>query len=318
MMNEITKKSIVMNSKSFEEIALLWLEEKRQYVKKSTYCAYSLLVNNHLKTAFVGKDVVTGDMLQQFVLKKLDQGLSQKSVKDMLVVVKMILHYARKHDYLPPCDMEVRFPTDRRYRGIQVMSREHQKLLMEYVRDNGTYLDLGIYMCLCAGLRIGEICALVWDDIDLESGVISISKTLQRIYVIDGEERYTEVLTGSPKSRSSIREVPLVKDLAQMLMPMKCASVGHHYVLTNSTSPMEPRAYRNYYNALIKRLNLPRLKFHGLRHTFATRCIESKCDYKTVSVLMGHANVNTTLNLYVHPDMEQKKRCVERMLDFVQ
>ena len=81
---------------------------------------------------------------------------------------------------------------------------------------------------------------------------------------------------------------------------------------------MEPRAYRNYYNTLIRRLNLPKLKFHGLRHTFATRCIESECDYKTVSVLMGHANINTTLNLYVHPDMEQKKRCVERMLDFMQ
>ena len=81
---------------------------------------------------------------------------------------------------------------------------------------------------------------------------------------------------------------------------------------------MEPRAYRNYYNTLIRRLNLPKLKFHGLRHTFATRCIESECDYKTVSVLMGHANISTTLNLYVHPDMEQKKRCVERMLDFMQ
>ena len=81
---------------------------------------------------------------------------------------------------------------------------------------------------------------------------------------------------------------------------------------------MEPRAYRNYYNTLVRRLNLPKLKFHGLRHTFATRCIESECDYKTVSVLMGHANISTTLNLYVHPDMEQKKRCVERMLDFMQ
>ena len=88
--------------------------------------------------------------------------------------------------------------------------------------------------------------------------------------------------------------------------------------MANSTNAMEPRAYRNYYNALIMRLNLPKLKFHGLRHTFATRCIESECDYKTVSVLMGHANISTTLNLYVHPDMEQKKRCVERMLDFMQ
>ena len=136
----------------------MWLEDKRQYVKKSTYCAYSLLVNNHLKTAFVGKGVVTEDMLQQFVFRKLEQGLSQKSVKDMLVVMKMILHYAQKHDYLPPCDMEVRFPTDARRRGLQVMSREHQRLLMEYVRNNGTYMNLGIYMYVRRSQDRGGLC----------------------------------------------------------------------------------------------------------------------------------------------------------------
>ena len=87
----------------------------------------------------------------------------------------------------------------------------------------------------------------------------------------------------------------------------------HFYVLTNSAKPMEPRTYRDYYNRLMKLLDMPNLKFHGLRHSFATRCIESRCDYKTVSVLLGHSNITTTLNLYVHPNMEQKKKCVEQM-----
>lgn len=98
-----------------------------------------------------------------------------------------------------------------------------------------------------------------------------------------------------------------------MVRPVKKVVNGNFYVLTNEPQPTEPRTYRNYYKRLILSLGLPSMKFHGLRHSFATRCIESKCDYKTVSVLLGHSNISTTLNLYVHPNMEQKKRCIDRM-----
>ena len=100
-----------------------------------------------------------------------------------------------------------------------------------------------------------------------------------------------------------------------MIRPWKKVVKGSDFVLTNSEVPTEPRTYRNYYKRLMKHLNIPDLKFHGLRHSFATRCVESKCDYKTLSVLLGHSNVSTTLNLYVHPDIEQKKQCVEQMLE---
>ena len=184
---------------------------------------------------------------------------------------------------------------------------------MEYVRSHFSFMNLGIYICLCAGLRIGEVCALVWDDIDVEMGVVNISKTLQRIYVVEGSERHTELIIGTPKSRNSIREIPLAKDLLKMIRPLKKVVKGSSYVLTNSARPVEPRTYRNYYRRLMRQLDMPDLKFHGLRHSFATRCIESQCDYKTVSVLLGHSNIRTTLNLYVHPNMEQKKKCVEQM-----
>ena len=302
-----------MDNKTFEEIVVLWQADKKQYVKRSTYSAYSLLIANHLLPAFTGVNDVTEILVQDFVFTKLEQGLSQKSIKDILIVLKMILRYGVKQGYLEHREIDVKFPTERERQEVEVLSRNNQKNLMEYVQSHFTFMNLGIYICLCAGLRIGEVCALVWDDIDVENGVINISKTIQRIYVIEGGEKHTEVIIDSPKSKNSIREIPIAKDLLRMIKPFKKVVNGNFYVLTNSDQPTEPRTYRNYYKRLMEQLNMPKLKFHGLRHSFATRCIESKCDYKTVSVLLGHSNISTTLNLYVHPNMEQKKKCVEQM-----
>ena len=302
-----------MDNKTFEEIVVLWQADKKQYVKRSTYSAYSLLVNNHLIPAFAGAYDVTEDLVQSFVFTKLEQGLSQKSVKDILIVLKMILRFAVKQGFMQHREIDVKFPTERERQELEVLSRSSQKQIMEYVQSHFTFMNLGIYICLCAGLRIGEVCALVWDDIDVESGVINVSKTIQRIYVIEGGEKHTEVIIDTPKSKNSIREIPIAKDLLKMIRPFKKVVNGGFYVLTNSAQPTEPRTYRNYYKRLMKELDMPKLKFHGLRHSFATRCIESHCDYKTVSVLLGHSNISTTLNLYVHPNMEQKKKCVEQM-----
>ncbi len=302
-----------MANKTFEEIVVLWQTDKKQYVKRSTYSAYSLLVNNHLIPAFAGAYDVTEDMVQSFVFTKLEQGLSQKSIKDILIVLKMILRFAVKQGFMQHREIDVKFPTERERQELEVLSRSSQKQIMEYVQSHFTFMNLGIYICLCAGLRIGEVCALVWDDIDVESGVINVSKTIQRIYVIEGGEKHTEVIIDTPKSKNSIREIPIARDLLKMIKPFKKVVNGRFYVLTNSAQPTEPRTYRNYYKRLMTQLDMPKLKFHGLRHSFATRCIESRCDYKTVSVLLGHSNISTTLNLYVHPNMEQKKKCVEQM-----
>lgn len=302
-----------MTNKTFEEIVVLWQADKKQYVKRSTYSAYSLLIANHLLPAFTGANDVTEILVQDFVFRKLEQGLSQKSIKDILIVLKMILRYGVKQGYLEHREIDVKFPTERERQEVEVLSRNNQKYIMEYVQSHFTFMNLGIYICLCAGLRIGEVCALVWDDIDAENGVINISKTIQRIYVIEGVEKHTEVIIDTPKSKNSIREIPIARELLKMIKPLKKVVNGSFFVLTNSAQPTEPRTYRNYYKRLMAQLNMPKLKFHGLRHSFATRCIESKCDYKTVSVLLGHSNISTTLNLYVHPNMEQKKKCVEQM-----
>ena len=300
-----------MINKTFEEVAAMWLADKQQYVKMSTYCAYSLLLSNHLKPVFAKEQDVTEELVQAFVLGKLQQGLSRNSVKDMLMVLKMVLKYAAKHGYMPWRQIDINFPTERRQNEVRTLSRADQRRLMDHIQANFSFMNLGIYICLSAGLRIGELCALTWDDLDTDAGVVRISKTLQRIYIKD--KGCTEVIIGTPKSKNSVREIPLAKELQRFIKPLKKVVNGSFYVLTNSSSPTEPRRYRNHYRRLMQQLDLPLLKFHGLRHSFATRCIESKCDYKTVSVLLGHSSISTTLNLYVHPNLDQKKKCIERM-----
>ena len=302
-----------MNNKTFGEVVELWLADKKQYVKKSTYCAYSLIATNHLVQEFASLDEVTDASVQEFIFAKLQQGLSRKSVKDILLVLKMILRYAVKCGYVAKFQMDVHLPAEKTPHKVKVLTREEQRTVMNHVRDNFSFMNLGIYICLSAGLRIGEICALVWDDIDVDAGVINISRTLQRVYVLEGSKKHTELLIGPAKSRNSIREIPIARELMTMVKPLKKVVNGSFYVLTNSEQPTEPRTYRNYYKRLMDQLDMPHLNFHGLRHSFATRCIESKCDYKTVSVLLGHASISTTLNLYVHPNIEQKKKCIERM-----
>ena len=189
----------------------------------------------------------------------------------------------------------------------------HKKIL-DYVQHNFTFMSLGIYISLSTGLRIGEICALKWSDINVADGTITVQRTIERIYVVEGEKKHTQLVINTPKTVNSCREIPMSKELLAMVKPMKKVVNGDFYVLTNEDKPKEPRTYRNYYNRLMEKLDIPKLKYHGLRHSFATRCIEAGCDYKTVSVLLGHANISTTLNLYVHPNMEQKKRCINKML----
>ena len=141
--------------------------------------------------------------------------------------------------------------------------------------------------------------------------MISVNKTIQRIYYKDGNTSHTEVVIAPPKTSNSKREVPMNKEILSIVRPLKKIVSKDHYLLSNSSKPVEPRLYRIHLRKVTDELGLPRMKFHTLRHSFATRCIESKCDYKTVSVLLGHSSISTTLNLYVHPDSEQKKKCID-------
>ena len=170
---------------------------------------------------------------------------------------------------------------------MPILTKAHQKKLMDYLKDNFTFPNLGILVCLSTGLRIGEVCALKWSDINMDTGLLHVNRTIERIYIVDSDKPHTEIVINTPKTKNSLREIPLSKELVRIFKPLMKVVNKDYYILTNNTKPTEPRTYRNYFIKLLKQLDIPRLKFHGLRHSFATRCIESHCDYKTVSVLLG-------------------------------
>lgn len=304
----------MVKEKTINQITEEWKEEEKKYVKKSTYAAYQLLIQNHIKPYFGDLYEVNEEKVQQFVFDKLDAGLSEKTIRDIIIVLKMILKFGIKNGYLEYAQIDAKFPSKQEKKDLDVLSKADQKKFMEHLRNNFTFKNLGIFICLSTGMRIGEICGLRWCDVDTVEGVIKVRHTLQRIYIIEGETRHTELLLDTPKTANSVRDIPMSSELLKMLKSLNKVVNENYYVISNDIKPIEPRTYRNYYKKLCKQLDIPELKFHGLRHSFATRCIESKADYKTVSVLLGHSNISTTLNLYVHPNKEQKKKTIDKML----
>ena len=275
--------------------------------------AYVLILEKHVLPYFGDNDSLHEQAVQTFVLQKLESGLSVKTVKDILIVLKMVMKFGVKNEWMNYYEWDIKYPTSSSSNELEVLSVNNHRKILDYIQTHFSFTGLGIYISLTTGLRIGEVCALKWNDINVTDGTITVSRTIERIYIIEGGRKHTEVVINTPKTKNSCREIPMNKELLAMIKPLKKVVNDDFYVLTNDEHPTEPRTYRNYYNRLMAKLGIPKLKYHGLRHSFATRCIEAGCDYKTVSVLLGHSNISTTLDLYVHPNMEQKKRCISKM-----
>lgn len=302
-----------MIHKTIREIAAAWKEYKRPYVKQSTMAAYVLILENHILPTFGEDNSLPEQSVQAFVLHKIESGLSTKSVKDILIVLKMVMKFGVKKEWMTYYEWDIKYPPSSENKVLDVLSVTNHRKILKHIQSHFTFMGLGIYISLSTGLRIGEVCALKWSDINVTDGILTVNRTIERIYIIEGEKKHTELVINTPKTKNSCREIPMNKELLGMLKSLKKVVNDDYYILTNDERPIEPRTYRNNYKRLMEKLDIPKLKYHGLRHSFATRCIEVGCDYKTVSVLLGHSNISTTLNLYVHPNMEQKKRCIDKV-----
>ncbi len=302
-----------MKEMTFRDIAERWKADKRPFVKVNSYSTYVLLLNKHLLPDFGDKTAITESDVQAFALRKLEEGLSPKSVQEVVLILKMIVRFGAKLGAWPVPDWQIRYPKEAAPGGeVPVLSKQDHKHILEYIKAHFTCRNLGIYICLLAGLRIGEICSLQWQDLDLDEEVILVRKALGRVYLPDGG--HSQLVIGLPKTQNAVREIPMPRELARMIRPLIKLMNPDYFLISNSDRPIKPKTYRMYYKHFMEELGMPAIKFHGLRHSFATRCIESGCDYKTVSVLLGHSNIGTTLNLYVHPNLDQKKKVIAKVV----
>jgi len=303
-------------SLSFTQVASLWKADKRRWVKPSTYAIYVQIANKHILPFFghMTAGQLSEETIQSFADGLLAQGLSVHSIRDALMILKMILRFGEKLNAWPHIIYDVHFPTTAcQMVAIPVMTHSDQRKLVSYLKDNFSFRNLGLLICLYSGLRIGEVCALQWRDLDVAAGEIHVTKTVQRIWLSDGEEKVYTMSVGQPKTASSLRDIPICRELMKTIRPLQKVMADDFYVISNAAAPLEPRYYRDYFRKLLVKLGIPPTRFHSLRHSFATRCIESKCDYKTVSAILGHSSLATTMDLYVHPGFAEKKKAIEKM-----
>lgn len=305
-----------------QQIMQEWLMLKKYNIKESTFAHYTNLLENHIypKLGQIPLSLLTAEKINDFLKEELrfgridgKGGLSSKTVSDIRSVLLLGLEYAREQQY--PCCINTKIFAPRSCKPAKkVLSRLEQAKLEQFLYLHFDLTSLGILITLYSGLRIGELCALQWGDVHLDSGIISIDKTIIRIQNVDrnnGDQKKTRIIISHPKTESSIRFVPLPSFLMKFLE--KYRQEKEVFLITGTTSYMEPRLYLNKYKRILKKAGLESYTFHTLRHTFATRCVENGFDTKSLSEILGHANVSTTMQNYVHPSLDLKREQMDRL-----
>lgn len=295
----------------FKSLIEEWLQYKKTTIKESSYLNYKFIIETNIKKEMGEKNLE--ELLQynfNLFVEQLMEKLSSKTVKDIMTVLKAILKYAEiKYDINFKISL-ISTPAQIT-NEVEVFSDKDRKEMEEYCIQSKKIRDLGVLISLYTGLRIGEVCALKWSDIDFEKKYIKVNHTLQRVYV---NKRETKVLYDRPKTKKSIRKIPMAKVLYEKLKEISKNYDNEAFVLTGSTKRYyEPLGYRYIYRKILKKCDIEYKRYHQLRHTFATRCIKVGMDVKSLSEVLGHANVSITLNIYVHSSFETKNKFINKL-----
>ena len=238
-------------------------------------------------------------------------GLAASTVSEIITTMNALRIYALKRDY------SVIFDTDcvtvkQEKPNIRVFSIAEENCLIAYLKENMNLTELGIMLCLYTGIRIGELCALKWSDIDLKEKTMRIGRTMQRLRV-EGKKHKTEVKILEPKSSHSVRTIPLPDTFMELLSKYH---TDEAFLLTGDQNKFaEPRTIQKRFKKILKKSGIADANFHATRHTFATRCVELGFDIKSLSEILGHASVTITMNKYVHPTMELKRENMNKITD---
>ena len=296
----------------FERIVGEWLEYKKILIKKSTYSNYIYIIEKYLMPKFNEMSIIElGNYNYSGFIEDMLKKLSSKYVKDIVCVLRMILKYAEKK-YKFELDFEKIIIPKNDFNELEILSKSEKEKLEQYCITINTLKSVGILICLNTGLRIGEICALKWENIDLENKVIYVRKTLQRVYT--EKRKNTKIIIDTAKSSKSIRNIPISNKLYKVLKLLKEKYKSDDYFLTGKSNKyVEPRSLRRIYKRILIKTEIKEYTFHALRHTFATECIEVGMDVKSLSEILGHSSTTFTLDRYVHSSYKKKKKYLEKL-----
>lgn len=293
---------------SFLNAAQEWLAEIKNERKPSTYVKYSTIFQNYIKPFF--QSAVISELTDTAVAEKISDHLSDSVHKSIYCVLNQILKYAsRRYGITTP--VLNRPSSNIKKRPVKVFSHSEQKELIKSLYQGMDRFKLAVLMCLFAGLRLGEVCALKWSDVDSDHKVLTVNRTVQRLPVV-GQKTKTALVEMMPKSECSRREIPLSDTLLDLLVHFRN---GQEYVF-GGDKPLDPRTMQYHFKKILQEAGQEDKNFHILRHTFATNCIEGGMDVKSLSEILGHSDVQTTLRLYVHPSMDTKRKGMERIAQF--
>lgn len=309
------------NKMTFKEALFLWLESNKLKQKKQTYCKYLQLIETQIlpSLGYLRLSKINYTVINQFVAEKstngrIDKegGLSPSYIQTMCFIIESALKFCEENNFCSPIVGKIIRPAKQR-KDVSVLSFDEQKLLEKHLFSEVNETKVGVLLSLYTGLRVGEVCGLQWRNVDLENGVIYVEHTVERIKNIDKNDSSSKtilVLTDT-KSESSNRIIPIPNILIQILRNQK--KEQSQFVITGKTYPFsDPRTLQYAFKKYLNECALPNINYHALRHTFATRCVEAYVDVKSLSEMLGHANVNITLNTYVHSSLEQKRIQMEK------
>lgn len=312
------KKIITMN-----QLCEYWLDEIQIFVKQSTYAKYEQIIYRHILSSFAEVNInkINNEAISEFIRDKMKNGrldgngaLSSKTIQDIFTVLKQILNYASKKEYILPLSFDIAKPKAEQ-KPFSVLTTKQQAKFVLYLRNHLSLETLGILICLFTGIRVGELCALKWSDLDLQNSILHINKTLQRIKNTDKNAvTKTKIIIDRPKSQKSIRDIPIPSFLWSIINMYSQDYSKDTYFLTGKENQfIEPRLLQYKFKVHLENAGLPDMNIHALRHTFATRAVEEKFDIKTLSEILGHSTVRFTLERYVYSSYELKVQSMEKM-----
>ncbi len=305
-------------SQNAAELFESWLRNGlSERVKPSTYESYYRCLTKYVIPFFkeAGNNRITEIQVTQFV-KRINNNpsLSESYKRKIVSIFKTALREVLKGSVGYAQVIEaIRLPKAETA-AIQVFTIKEQRLIENAAISFEDSRALGILLCFYTGIRLGELCALKWGDIDFEVGTMSIKRTVSRNKNFQCGGSKTALIVGMPKSQKSVRIIPLPNFLLELSNQMKMYAENENcYVLSGSNDPLDPRTYQKLFKRILKNAGVKDRKFHAIRHTFATRALELGVDIKTLSEILGHANVSITLNIYAHSLMEQKKKAIDKL-----